>query len=379
MANNENLDALSHSRPNIVDSKGEPLGKASAKNAKTSKIFFIGIILFLFCCVIYLFSPFLMTITIGVLISVSTSGLHIKILSLVRNKRVLGSILTTLVLCAVLFVPFIYAGTQITKNIANFDMASLNLMVENAKNMDIQLPKALNGFEVQIKEFLANLDVTGAAKQAFSYFSAAGKSSLKFVADMVLIIIFCFFAYLYGADIAGFIKKIVPIKSEQLDYVFAETANAMSVVLYSTIFNAILQGLLFSIIAGIYGFNPMLMGVIFGFCSLIPAIGGALVYVPTALVVFIGGSTSGALIILIYCVVMISTIADSFIKPLVIKFINSRLVKNPAKINEILIFFSMLAGISTFGFWGVILGPAILTLFLSVLSLYDYLKSADFQ
>ena len=153
----------------------------------------------------------------------------------------------------------------------------------------------------------------------------------------------------------------------------------MSVVLYSTIFNAILQGLLFSIIAGIYGFNPMLMGVIFGFCSLIPAIGGALVYVPTALIVFIGGSTSGALIILIYCVVMISTIADSFIKPLVIKFINSRLVKNPAKINEILIFFSMLAGISTFGFWGVILGPAILTLFLSVLSLYDYLKSADFQ
>jgi acid membrane antigen A len=63
----------------------------------------------------------------------------------------------------------------------------------------------------------------------------------------------------------------------------------------------------------------------------------------------------------------------------VIKFINSRLVENPANINEMLIFFSMLSGISTFGFWGVILGPAILTLFIAVLNLYDYLKKIEFE
>ena len=92
-----------------------------------------------------------------------------------------------------------------------------------------------------------------------------------------------------------------------------------------------------------------------------------------------GGSTSGAIVIMAYCVILISTLADSFVKPLVIKFINSRLVENPANINEMLIFFSMLSGISTFGFWGVILGPAILTLFIAVLNLYDYLKKIEFE
>ena len=71
---------------------------------------------------------------------------------------------------------------------------------------------------------------------------------------------------------------------------------------------------------------------------------------------------------------MISIVADTFLKPIVIKFINDRLVKIPAKINELLIFFSMIAGISTFGFWGLILGPAIVTFFISTIKLYTLLK-----
>ena len=71
---------------------------------------------------------------------------------------------------------------------------------------------------------------------------------------------------------------------------------------------------------------------------------------------------------------MISIVADTFLKPIVIKFINDKLVKIPTKINELLLFFSMIAGISTFGFWGLILGPAIVTFFISTIKLYTLLK-----
>ena len=354
------------------------LAKASGR-AKTSKIFFIGATLLMFCCVIYLFSPFLMVIAIGVLMAVATSGLHAKVTKLCRGRRTLASVLSLFLLCALFFVPFIYAVIEIAKNAASFDMARLNDALNYVQSLNIKLPGPFEKFDTQFRSFLANLDVAGLAKQIISYLSVVGKSSAKFIVDMVLIVVFCFFAYLYGESFKRFFKKILPVEPAQIDYIFSETANTMSVVFYSTIFNAVLQGFLFSIIAGIFGFDALLMGVLFAFCSLIPAVGGALIYVPTALYVLAGGSTSGAIVIMAYCVILISTLADSFVKPLVIKFINSRLVENPANINEMLIFFSMLSGISTFGFWGVILGPAILTLFIAVLNLYDYLKKIEFE
>ena len=354
------------------------LAKANGR-AKTNKIFFIGATLLMFCCVIYLFSPFLMVIAIGVLMAVATSGLHAKVTKLCRGRRTLASVLSVFLLCTLFFVPFIYAVIEIAKNAASFDMARLNDALSYVQSLDIKLPGPFEKFDTQFRSFLANLDVAGVAKQIISYLSVVGKSSAKFIVDMVLIVVFCFFAYLYGESFKRFFKKILPVEPAQIDYIFSETANTMSVVFYSTIFNAVLQGFLFSIIAGIFGFDALLMGVLFAFCSLIPAVGGALIYVPTALYVLAGGSTSGAIVIMAYCVILISTLADSFVKPLVIKFINSRLVENPANINEMLIFFSMLSGISTFGFWGVILGPAILTLFIAVLNLYDYLKKIEFE
>jgi len=75
---------------------------------------------------------------------------------------------------------------------------------------------------------------------------------------------------------------------------------------------------------------------------------------------------------------VISFGADTLLKPLVIKFINSKLVKIPTKINELLIFFAMIAGITTFGFWGVILGPAIVTFFVSTIKLYTLLRERNF-
>lgn len=66
---------------------------------------------------------------------------------------------------------------------------------------------------------------------------------------------------------------------------------------------------------------------------------------------------------------VISIIADTFIKPLIISYINKRIVKTPTKINSLLIFFAIVAGLGTFGFWGMIIGPAMVSLFVSIMHL----------
>lgn len=83
-------------------------------------------------------------------------------------------------------------------------------------------------------------------------------------------------------------------------------------------------------------------------------------------------NASDAIFIAMYSIVVISIVADTFVKPIIIKEINQRLLKEDGtKMNEMLIFFAIIAGLTTFGFWGMILGPAITAFFLTILKLFE--------
>jgi predicted PurR-regulated permease PerM len=70
---------------------------------------------------------------------------------------------------------------------------------------------------------------------------------------------------------------------------------------------------------------------------------------------------------------MIAIIADTFIKPYIIKIIKRDFLHSTVEINELVIFFAIFAGMSSYGFWGIIIGPAITSLFIGVAKVYlDY-------
>ncbi|WP_052805828.1 AI-2E family transporter [Campylobacter jejuni] len=344
------------------------------QNGKFFLISFILVILFL---LLYLFKGFLLVIIIASLMAVATSNINAKFLNLTKGHKFLASILTTACMVLLFFAPFVYAMIELAKALKNFDIDLVTQTLDYVKNYQFTLPESFNFLEPKIKEFLASIDLNSISKQILSYASSFTKSGAKFLIDMVLICVFYFFANLYGTELVIYLKSIIPIDKKELDDVLSEVGNVMAVVLYSMVIVAIFQGALFGLITIFYGYDGILMGVIFAVSSLIPAIGGALIYVPVSLYEFASNNLNSALVIFIYSVIVISFIADTLIKPLIIKWINKKLVKTPTKINELLIFLAMIAGISTFGFWGIILGPAILTFFVSTLRMYVILKDKN--
>ncbi|EPW2039031.1 AI-2E family transporter [Campylobacter jejuni] len=344
------------------------------QNGKFFLISFILVILFL---LLYLFKGFLLVIIIASLMAVATSNINAKFLNLTKGHKFLASILTTACMVLLFFAPFVYAMIELAKALKNFDINLVTQTLDYVKNYQFTLPESFNFLEPKIKEFLASIDLNSISKQILSYASSFTKSGAKFLIDMVLICVFYFFANLYGTELVIYLKSIIPIDKKELDDVLSEVGNVMAVVLYSMVIVAIFQGALFGLITIFYGYDGILMGVIFAISSLIPAIGGALIYVPVSLYEFASNNLNSALVIFIYSVIVISFIADTLIKPLIIKWINKKLVKTPTKINELLIFLAMIAGISTFGFWGIILGPAILTFFVSTLRMYVILKDKN--
>ncbi|EKK2372808.1 TPA: AI-2E family transporter [Campylobacter jejuni] len=344
------------------------------QNGKFFLISFILVILFL---LLYLFKGFLLVIIIASLMAVATSNINAKFLNLTKGHKFLASILTTACMVLLFFAPFVYAMIELAKALKNFDINLVTQTLDYVKNYQFTLPESFNFLEPKIKEFLASVDLNSISKQILSYASSFTKSGAKFLIDMVLICVFYFFANLYGTELVIYLKSIIPIDKKELDDVLSEVGNVMAVVLYSMVIVAIFQGALFGLITIFYGYDGILMGVIFAVSSLIPAIGGALIYMPVSLYEFASNNLNSALVIFIYSVIVISFIADTLIKPLIIKWINKKLVKTPTKINELLIFLAMIAGISTFGFWGIILGPAILTFFVSTLRMYVILKDKN--
>jgi len=164
----------------------------------------------------------------------------------------------------------------------------------------------------------------------------------------------------------------VQMSVEDAQLLIRELSSVMSVVFYSIIVTAMFEGALFGIAISFMGYNGLLFGIMYGFTSLIPVVGGVLMWLPFMIYEFSIGHDNYAIFIALYSVIVISIIADTFVKPLIIREINQKIHKDGVtKMNELIIFFAIIAGLTTFGFWGMILGPAITAFFLTILKLFE--------
>ena len=255
----------------------------------------------------------------------------------------------------------------------NLDAVIIEETIAYISSYSFKLPDSLSFFNPKIDEFLENFDLATLTQTTLSYAAFIGKNSANFLKDMFLIIVFFFFANLYGKELICYAKNITPLENREIDLVFGEVFNVMSVLFYSILVTAIFQGALFAIIGMAFGYNGILLGILYGFASLIPVIGGMLMWVPICAYELARGNIIEAIIIASYSIIVISIIADTFIKPLIIRYIN-KIAKNPAEISSLLIFFAIIAGLSSFGFWGMILGPAITAIFISILKAVQTFK-----
>ena len=53
------------------------------------------------------------------------------------------------------------------------------------------------------------------------------------------------------------------------------------------------------------------------------------------------------------------------------KLLRTYLIKNKAGVHPLFVFFSILGGLSIFGFWGIIFGPLIIALAVTILHIYE--------
>ncbi len=323
--------------------------------------------------VIYLYKSFLMTIIIAILLSIATFSVTRKIIKITKSK-VAGSLISTLLMSILFFLPIIYSVNTLLQYINHFDVSYIEKISTYLSNLHYKLPDTLSYFQGYFDDFISKINVENISGFILPYATKFGKISAGFLKDMFMIVIFFFFINFYADELIQYFKTILPMQQREVDEIFSQITDVMNVVFYSILTTAILEGFLFGIIGKVYGYNGLLLGILYGFSSLIPVVGGAIMWLPISLYELALGHTKEAIFFAAYSIVIISIIADTFLKPMIIKYLNEEFFKTKTIINELLIFLSILAGLSTFGFWGMVLGPAITTLFISVLSVYKKME-----
>ena len=165
------------------------------------------------------------------------------------------------------------------------------------------------------------------------------------------------------------IVNFIPISKENTRLLTKETNNMIISNAVGIPVIMILQG---SLAALAYWFtgagDPVIWGLLTGFAGLIPVIGTTVIWVPLSLNLLIGGDILQGIILLIWGACVLSLIETG---------IRMIFLKKYANTHPLIPLFGVILGINLFGFWGIIFGPLVISIFLLLVKIFhcEFIKN----
>ncbi len=200
----------------------------------------------------------------------------------------------------------------------------------------------------------------------FTFISLLPSQLLEFFVMIFLM----FFLFVDGKKLFLTVKNFLPMKIEHEQYLINTLKDTTDAVVFGQVFIAVLQGALAGIGFWILGIqHSILLGALITFLGVIPFLGPMIVWLPLALYYLISGIQEAnseflfkGIVLLVYGILVLSTV-ENLLKP--------KIIGDKAKMHPALVFLGVIGGLSLFGFIGFFLGPIILSVFFTLVKIYE--------
>ena len=160
----------------------------------------------------------------------------------------------------------------------------------------------------------------------------------------------------------AFLRSLIPLTAAETSGLFRRVADVVRASVLGTLLVAAVQGLLGGLMFWWLDLPaPLLWGVVMFLLSVLPILGAAIVWLPTALFLLMEGSWEKAAILALWGTVVIALI-DNLLYPV--------FVGNKLRLHTLLVFIAILGGLFLFGASGLILGPIVLAVTLAVIDIW---------
>jgi predicted PurR-regulated permease PerM len=285
----------------------------------------------------------------------------------------MASILTCFLIILIVFIPLVFfVGALSSEALGLYHWGrdtqvglKFQLLMQDSP-LILQFQNYLEGFGFNFEPSQITSMFSYIAKMAglFVYNQASGWAAniLQFLVLFFMMILIIFFLLIDQDRLIKFIIAVSPLPDDEdrllLDK-FGQIANA---ILKGNGICGLIQGILGGVVFSILGFNsPILWGGIMAILAFLPIFGIGLVMVPAALLLMLNDHV-GQGVFLFFFYLILSFSIEYLVKP--------KMVGNEVQMHTLLVFLSILGGLSVYGVLGIIYGPLIVTAFLTLTEIY---------
>jgi len=316
--------------------------------------------------------PFLKPLLLGAILAGLCNPIYDWMTRIVRGRTSLAAILTLIILFVLVAGPMsAFVGLVVTQAVNVSDQAipwvQQHFGSGSSFNTHDWLVQRFPAVARYVPEEREILDTVGQAAKAAGSFLVASATQLTtgtavFVLNLFVMLYGMFFFLRDGRKILERILYYMPLQHDDEMLLLQRLTSITRATVKGTLAIGILQGALAGAgfwAAGIEG--AAFWGTMMAVLSIVPGIGSALVWVPGVIYLFITKQTVAATLLLIWCAAGVGTI-DNILRPI--------LVGKDAKMPDLLILVGTLGGLYLFGAIGLVVGPIVCGLFLTVWEIY---------
>ncbi len=312
---------------------------------------------------ILLLTDLLLAVFWAAVLAILFHGLYRRLLPRMWGRKSLAAAIVLAIVLAGVVAPVLLLGWAVVREASQFYAAVERGVLDPGAVLDTLgawLPWArevLDNFGLDFEKMRSGLTsmVGNAARYAATGLVAAGQGALKLMLQLAVMLYLLFFFVRDGEKLVDSLVRILPLGDEREYQLLGQFATVSRVSVTSLIVIGAVQGGLGGITLALLGIgSPVLLGVLMGVLSVIPAVGPGLVWAPIAIWLFASGMWVQGLILVIVGVLVVG-LADNLLRPM--------LVGRTAQLPDYVILLATLGGLSVFGFSGLVIGPVLAALF----------------
>jgi predicted PurR-regulated permease PerM len=325
----------------------------------------IGISLLFFAMI----RPFVTALFLGAIFSGLAQPVYRRLVRWFRGRKALAS-LTTLILFFIVILGPLGGFMGIVTNQALQVSESVGPWVQQQMGQPDQLDRliarlpfadALAPYTDQIQQKAAEL--AGSLGGFVVRSLAAVTRGTVQVLFLLFVMLYAMFFFLKdGGSVLGRILYYMPLSNEDEQRMLDKFVSVTRAMVKGTLLIGIVQGALAGAGFAVVGIPAAAFwGTVMAVLSIVPGVGTALVWGPAVIYLFAVGQTGVGIGLLVWCGAVVGTV-DNLMRPW--------LVGRDTQMPDLLILLGTLGGLFLFGAAGVLIGPIVAALFITVWELY---------
>lgn len=328
------------------------------------KAFLLVLVVAISAAFVALVRTFLLTILLAAIFSGLAYPVYANLRQLLRGNRPLASAITLLLTLVLVVAPLLFV-LGIVVNQAIQVTTGIRPVVErliDEPTYFAQLVDRIPGVE-WIEPYREQLLMrAGDVVDAVGGFLVASLSevtrvTVTFVLQFFLLLYTMFFLLMDGPAMLRGVLNQIPLRDTEKQQMLDRFVSVTRATIKGTLVIGVIQGALAGVALALAGIpNAAFWTVVMVVLSILPVIGAAFVWVPAVIILLATGQILQGVLLAAFCGLVVSSV-DNILRP--------RLVGRDTKMHDLVILFSTLGGILTFGPIGFIVGPILAGLFVT--------------